>query len=241
MRKGLLMAGYRYVVGRAFVVIAFAAALAACGGSDAHNAADSGPAKIDVGAAAHVCQAADDTTRISVVTDIDETLTTLDAEYIMQIGDPSYDPKMRPDANTLMSDLAGLGYAIQYVTARGTDLPLSDGTTSTDATTNWLNEHQYPRFANDLHLYQGTFVTGDATRDYKIGVLMDLISQGYSFTYAFGNAQTDIEAYQAVGIPDDHIYLVGVLAGQLGVQPITDADAYTSFITTFIPTVPCAN
>src|SRR4051812_10555050 len=48
------------------------------------------------------CPAVTTGTRAAVVTDIDETLTTDDNEFLYQIADPSYDPAMRPDADTLM-------------------------------------------------------------------------------------------------------------------------------------------
>ncbi len=65
------------------------------------------------------CPAVSDTTTTLLVTDIDETLTTLDSEFLAQLADPTYVPEMRPDANTLMQGYYALGYRILYVTARG--------------------------------------------------------------------------------------------------------------------------
>lgn len=57
---------------------------------------------------------------------------------------------------------------------------------------------------------------------------------------AHGNADTDIEAHKAAGIPDDDIFLVGQLAGQLGVVPIEARDADTNH-PSFLDTVPCGH
>ena len=43
---------------------------------------------------------------VLVVTDIDETLTTSNAEWLTQLADGSHDPAMRPDADVLMSGYA---------------------------------------------------------------------------------------------------------------------------------------
>ena len=61
-----------------------------------------------------------------MITDIDETLTTSDAEWLMQIIDPSHDPAMRPDANTVMQANDEAGYSVFYVTARGELQPLAE-------------------------------------------------------------------------------------------------------------------
>ena len=63
----------------------------------------------------------------AVFTDIDETLTTTDEEWLAQLGDPTHDPAMRPGADALMQGYAERGYTVFYVTARGERLALSDG------------------------------------------------------------------------------------------------------------------
>jgi phosphatidate phosphatase PAH1 len=59
--------------------------------------------------------------------------------------------------------------------------------------------------------------------------------------FAYGNADTDIEAYQNVGIPDDRIFLVGKLAGQMGVEPIPTSEAYGAHLPIAEQYVPCAD
>lgn len=174
----------------------------------------------------------------SVVTDIDETLTTLDAEWFKQISNPSHDPAMRPDADTLMNAYADLGYDVIYVTARGEDSTLSDGTPARDATADWLVAHGFPYEEGALFLAPGIGAVGDSAVEYKTGVLLDLQADGRVFDYAYGNATSDIEAFQAAGIPDDVIFLVGELAGEMGVKPIPDEEAYTAHIEAWMPGVP---
>jgi phosphatidate phosphatase PAH1 len=197
-----------------------------CSGSSA--SADSGsPAATCVGGGA-------------VVTDIDETLTTLDSEWTAQIIDASDVPDMRPDADAVFRAYAELGYHAFYVTARGTDITVSDGRTSTEATEDWLVEKGFPYAPGDLFLAPGVGVLGDGAVDYKSGVIADLQAQGYEFVYAYGNATTDIEAFQESGIADDHIFLVGALAGEMGVEPIPDDEAYTAHLASFLPGVEAA-
>ena len=52
----------------------------------------------------------------AVVTDIDETLTTSDDEWLSQMGDAEHDPAMRPAANELIQAYADAGYEIVYIT-----------------------------------------------------------------------------------------------------------------------------
>lgn len=200
---------------------------------------DSGSTSTNSGTTTTACVPANSQTRTAIVTDIDETLTTSDSEFLKQIALPSYDPEMRPDANTLMNTYHDLGYRIFYVTARGDDLFLLDGTSATDATTNWLSDHNFPFDPADVFLADGIGAFSDSAAEFKIGILEQLQSYGFEMVYAYGNADTDIDAFKAVGIPDDHIFLVGKLAGQMGVEPIIDADAYTNHLATFVPTVPC--
>lgn len=173
-----------------------------------------------------------------MVTDIDETLTTLDAEWFAQVADPSHDPAMRPDADTLLRAYADLGYRVFYVTARGEDMTLSDGRSSREATADWLVAHGFPFTENALFLASGVGVAGDAAVAYKTGVLTDLQAGGRDLAYAYGNATSDIDAFQAADIPDDVIFLVGELAGEMGVQPIPDEEAYTAHVVAWMPGVP---
>lgn len=174
-----------------------------------------------------------------VVTDIDETLTTADEELWAQVADPAYDPRMRPDANTLLQGYAARGYAVAYVTARGEDTPLTDDRTMREITVAWLRAHDLP--AGAVYLAPGLGVIGEGAVDYKAGVVEDLFAAGLSVDYGYGNADTDIAGFEAGGVPEAHLFLVGELAGEMGVTGISDADAYTAHLPYLdtVPEVPC--
>lgn len=175
--------------------------------------------------------------RQAIVTDIDETLTTSDAEFFRQTQDPSYDPAERPDAAPLMRGYAERGYAVFYVTARGDELMLEDGRTATEATRDWLVAHDFPLRDGRLFLGHGTLVTGETAVAYKAGVVDGLEADGFEIAFAYGNATTDIQAYQRAEVPDDRIWLVGELAGMFGVQPLPDDQAYTAHLASHLATV----
>ena len=186
------------------------------------------------------CYEVDENTRVALVTDIDETLTALDGEWLDQIRDPADEPTMRPDGNTLMNAWADHGFRIFYVTARGEQLGLSDGTTGRDATTSWLTDRDFPLFSpDDVFLSEGYGELGDGAAEYKSELLLRLIDEGWTLVWAYGNADSDITAYKAAGIPNDHQYLVGELAGTLEVNPIPTEEAYTAHFATIGPTMTC--
>lgn len=176
--------------------------------------------------------------RWAVVTDIDETLTATNGEWLAQVSEPTHDPVMRPDANALMSAYAELGYCIAYVTARGEDITLPDGRTARDATRDWLVDHDFPFEEALLFLAPDTTISGSLTVERKAAAMEELQAEGWSLEHAYGNADTDIEAYRAVDIPDDRIYLVGRLAGTMGVVPVPDDEAFTAHLAEQMPTVP---
>lgn len=161
-----------------------------------------------------------------IATDIDETLTTSDKEWLQQLADPSHVPAMRPDANALMQGYASLGYRVVYITARGEDLALLDGRTSREATWDWLTAQGFPGQPEDLFLTEGIGAAGEAAVEYKSGVLAELSRGGSDTVWAYGNADTDILAFLEHGIPEDRIFLVGELAGTMGVVGLTDEEAY---------------
>src|SRR5688500_8683552 len=80
---------------------------------------------------------------LPVATDIDETLTVSNDEWDAQVDDPTHDPVMRPDADTLLRGYAGLGYRIVYITARYEGFELLDGRSATEATVDWLVAHDF--------------------------------------------------------------------------------------------------
>lgn len=173
----------------------------------------------------------------AVFTDIDETLTTTDEEWLAQLGDPTHDPAMRPGADALMQGYAERGYTVFYVTARGERLALSDGRGARQASEDWLIAHGFPYADGQLYLAEGLGALGDSAVAYKSEVIMDLEAEGWQADWAYGNADTDILAFQDAGLPDEHIFLVGELAGTMGVQPIPDEEAYEAHQATQLPQV----
>ncbi len=177
----------------------------------------------------------------AVYTDIDETLTTSDAEWLKYLLNPLYDPAMRPDANTLMQEYAKRGYTIFYITARGEALPSLSLQSARTATRKWLVKHGFPVEDGAIFLATGIGALGSAAVNYKSGVIEDLEAEGWESAYAYGNADSDTNAFKKAGIPNDRIYLVGKLAGQMEVEPIPGAEAYTQHFSDHMSSVPWAN
>jgi LNS2 (Lipin/Ned1/Smp2) len=174
----------------------------------------------------------------AIVTDIDATLTESDTQWILQLGGGS-EPKARAGGSDLINGYADLGYYIVYLTARPEDtkVPALFGKeTAREATDRWLTEHDFPRPERSVLLLAPTTTFGQATEDYKTGALQDLQSQGYELIYAYGNADTDIGAYEAVGIDKANTYIIGSLAGTESTQPIS-GDDFVSHAVSQLPTV----
>jgi phosphatidate phosphatase PAH1 len=202
--------------------------LAACTGAD-EAASDSA---IDTAAS-------DAPPSCAVVTDIDETLTTDDLEFVYQVADPDHDPAMRPDANTLFAGFADHGYTVIYLTGRGEHLTLADGTTARAATEAWLDAHGFPWDDANLFLADTSLgLSGEDAHVYKAGVLADLSAAGWPLDWAFGNAEADIEAYEDAAMAHDHVFLVGDLAGSMDVEAISNEDAYSAFTPPFLDALP---
>ena len=159
-----------------------------------------------------------------IVTDIDGTLTTDDAELIMQVPDESYVPKMMTAGNTLIQTWSMKGYPIIYLTAR----PHHFRTESRV----WLRDHDFP---------VGAMITSNMTNEadvYKTAWLKRMFeTYGWVPVAAYGNADTDIIAYENAGIPKNKTFIVGPLAGMSGTTPIPNMD-FTQHISTYVNAQP---
>jgi len=173
----------------------------------------------------------------SIVTDIDETLTTDDFEWVTQLIDPEHDPEMRPDANALMRGYDELGYTVYYITARGEAMELPDGRTAREATRAWLEDHGFPVRDGTLFLAPGNGALGDTAVEYKSSTIEDLELAGWPVHYAYGNSDTDIEAFQQAGIPDDRIFAVGEDCDELDGNDVPDDEAFVVHMQEHLPTV----
>lgn len=158
-----------------------------------------------------------------VVADIDGTLTSADAELIMQLGDETYQPKMMAAANTLLQTWAAKGYFIVYLTAR---LHLYR-----PETVEWLAANGFP---------QGPLITSamNNPQPYKTAWMNRMIQDfGWKPIAAYGNADTDIGAYQAAGLDNSIIFIVGPYGGDMGSTPIANMD-FSDHIASYVSMQP---
>jgi hypothetical protein len=163
-----------------------------------------------------------------IVSDIDGTLTTNDNELSMEIADPTYDPAMMGHADQLLQTWSMKGYPIIYLTNRPHPLRVESRT--------WLAEKMFPT---------GAMITSNGTASdaaaYKTIWLERMIQTfGWNVVAAYGNAATDITAYENAGIPKAQTFIVGPLAGSNGTQPIDNMD-YAQHIQTYVDTQPDNN
>jgi hypothetical protein len=164
-----------------------------------------------------------------VLADIDGTLTLSDDELSMQITDGSYDPVENTGASALMNTWADKGYITVYLTARPHAFRAE--------TRAWLSAHDFP--AGPV-ITANSLVFGDSARTYKATwfgrVLADF---GWELAAAYGNADSDIAAYEDAGVPKDITFIIGELAGTSGTQPIENND-YSDHIAEFVQPYPDA-
>jgi len=164
-----------------------------------------------------------------ILTDIDGTLTLSDEELFMQVADASYDPQMKGAAVELMQAWAAKGYDIVYMTARPHLLR--------PETRTWLDVHGFP--AGPL-ISSNSLAVGGSALDYKSAWGTRLIDDlGWSPVAFYGNADTDIGAYEAAGVPKDITFIIGELAGTEGTMAIEDDD-YSAHIADFVEPYPDA-
>ncbi len=147
-----------------------------------------------------------------VITDIDGTLTIDDNQVLLQLQDPSYIPQSWDGAVDVMNGYARKGYYIIYLTARPRALDL--------LTKSWLIAEGYPEGA--VHTATN-FVYGESAARYKTEFLTHIVDDlGWKIVAAHGNAESDIEAYQNAGVPDDRIFVIGENAGLNGSTPVSN-------------------
>ncbi len=159
-----------------------------------------------------------------VVTDIDGTLTTNDAEFVMEVADGSYVPMMMTAADKLMQAWSMKGYPIVYLTARPTVYRVESR--------GWLADLGFP---------DGPLLTKTGTQkdDMYKTLWLNRMVQNFQWTVvaAYGNADTDITAYANAGIPKAQTFIVGPLGGNSGTVAIPNMD-FTQHIATFVAAQP---
>lgn len=175
----------------------------------------------------------------AIVTDIDETLTLSDEEFSMQIQDGTYDPIERDGGADLIGAYADLGYRVLYLTARSETIMLEGtGETAREATERWLQEHGYPTDpATTAVVLAPSLTIGDATQMYKAEALMEYQAMSWRFDYAYGNATTDIGAYEDAQIDKDATFIIGEEAGADGTVAI-EGEGWVEHADAHLPGVP---
>lgn len=158
------------------------------------------------------------TGRNVVVSDIDGTLTTDDGQIFSHLltGD---DPAQYPDAEKVLWTVRRLGYRIEYVSGRPQIL--------TRHTKAWLAAHRFPPGAvkvTDATLEVLPTESGVGT--FKTDFLGALKGQGLTLFAGYGNATTDISAYQANAIPNARLFIIGPHAGESGTTAIPSYTAH---------------
>lgn len=159
-----------------------------------------------------------------VVTDIDGTLTTDDGQLLSQISDESYVPKLMGAGALLTQTWAMKGYQVIYLTARPHVFR--------NETRAWLRDLGFP---------PGPLITAKDVSDaapYKTEWLQRMLTTfGWTAVAAYGNADTDITAYENAGIPKALTFIVGPLAGNRQTVAIPNMD-FAAHISSFVAAQP---
>jgi len=149
----------------------------------------------------------------AVVLDIDGTLTTDDFQVVRQILEKirtrSYVPRMLVKAPELVTAWADAGYLPVYLTGRPEVL--------FEPTREWLQAKAFP--PGPVHLVDHTrevLPTNDGVGRYKAEFLQKLTSSGVKIFACYGNASTDIYAYELAGVDKKHTYIIGKNRGKEG-------------------------
>lgn len=163
-----------------------------------------------------------------VVTDIDGTITFNDDELLKQLlDDPGYVPKENQSASQMLNTWADKGYRVVYLSARPHSLR--------GISRAWLHGVGAPfgpfRTAD-------TFVYGESAREYKAAFIERVKNElGWEVVAAYGNADSDIQAYEDAGIPKDVTFIIGERAGENGTVAIGNND-YSDHLASYVQNQP---
>lgn len=130
-----------------------------------------------------------------IVSDIDGTLTTYETEEFVALAAGSL-PAMQKDAANLFNIFASKGYNIFYMTARPEWLGAR--------TRAFFQQYGFPRGIVHTTLTKSGALGSEAAT-YKTNELAMIANKGLVPSYAFGNTESDAEAYfNAMVQPADH-------------------------------------
>lgn len=162
-----------------------------------------------------------------VLTDIDGTMTLSDEELFKQIDDGSYVPLQNESAELLMNTWSDKGYPIVYLTARPHEFR--------SETREWLAKEGFPVGAV---ITANSLVFDDSAREYKRAWAQRMLEDyGWEVVAAYGNAESDIDAYEDVSIPKDITFIIGEFAGASGTVAIDNND-FSDHISDFVEQQP---
>ncbi|WP_419421345.1 hypothetical protein ACNVED_14885 (plasmid) [Legionella sp. D16C41] len=161
----------------------------------------------------------------AIVFDIDGTLTLSDFELLkdllsISIASPYY------YASEVLESYSQKGYELIFLTAR----PYWMATVSRDWLKNVLFHDPWPLKTRNTLLFR------EGTAQFKANYLKDLIQEKHlTIVRAYGNAMTDIEAYNLAGIPKKDTFIIGPNAGKQGTNPI-QKDYFNHYYNIVMPT-----
>ena len=165
-----------------------------------------------------------------VLADIDETMTIADEEIFLQISDESYDQVEKPFSVELTQAWAAKGYQMIYLTARPHIFRAE--------TRAWLALHGY---AEGPMITAPELVLGDAARQYKREWVNRITNElGWDIVAAYGNSDSDIDAYEEAGLEKSITFIIGERAGANGTVAI-QGDSYAVHIESYVQQQPDAD
>lgn len=166
----------------------------------------------------------------AVVFDIDETLTRDDLEQILDYTGIEW-AEERGGASELVNSYIDLGYHPVFLTAR----------------VYWYAKGSREWLANYLgvpKLTLRTSLSNEAslfeTVRYKANALREFQNAGLDIVRVYGNADTDIQAYEEAGIAKSETFIIGDQAGSQGTQPIYEGHYY-NHLDTVVAQTPFSN
>ena len=164
--------------------------------------------------------------RQTILFDIDGTLTRDDFEIVgdyLGIGTA----RAHDFAIEVVNRYIDKGYQVVYLTGR----PYW----ATKDTREWFDFQGILGWHLHTNPYGGGPIPPD-TEGYKIDYLFYLLDEvGLDIVRAYGNADTDVSAYEVAGLPKHETYIIGEHAGVAGTQPI-DGDYVDHFGAVVEPT-----
>ena len=170
--------------------------------------------------------------RKAILFDIDGTLTRSDFEAVFDYAGIR-SARAYPLAIEMVNAYRQKGYQILYLTGRPYWI--------TRDSRRWFNTVGLL----DYHYHSNPYSRGPIppdTQEYKTNYIRYLTQDvGLDIIRAYGNADTDVLAYEIAGLPKHQTYIIGEHAGDRGTQAITENGYQSHFGDVVVPTQPSAS